>query len=131
MGKKDKEKEQKKRKEEEEQEQDESGTSPVGKVCRRSAPPPDSVPRGKSNSEAGPVVRKNCVRERIRVNATLLHCDLLTGRGREGKLADTTIDGEYNLSGQELPLSIMRLYLPPHGQIRQCCSETQNRDYLL
>jgi hypothetical protein len=42
MGKKDKEKEQKKRKEEEEQEQqeqDESGTSPVGKVCRRSAPP--------------------------------------------------------------------------------------------
>ena len=77
------------------------------------------------------VVRKNCVRERIRVNATLLHCDLLTGRGREGKLANTTIDGEYNLSGQELPLSIMRLYLPPHGQIRQCCSETQNRDYLL
>jgi hypothetical protein len=53
MGKKDKEKEQKKRKEEEEQEQDESGTSPVGKVCRRSAPPPDSVPRGKTNSEAG------------------------------------------------------------------------------
>ena len=39
MGKKDKAKEQKKRKEEEEQEQDESGTSPVGKVCRRSAPP--------------------------------------------------------------------------------------------
>jgi len=39
MGKKDKEQEQKKRKEEEEQEQDESGTSPVGKVCRRSAPP--------------------------------------------------------------------------------------------
>jgi len=39
MVKKDKEKEQKKRKEEEEQEQDESGTSPVGKVCRRSAPP--------------------------------------------------------------------------------------------
>jgi hypothetical protein len=65
------------------------------------------------------------------VNATLLHCDILTGRGREGKLANTTIDGEYNLSGQELPLSIMRLYLPPHGQIRQCCSETQNRDYLL
>jgi hypothetical protein len=59
------------------------------------------------------VVRKNCVRERIRVNATLLHCDLLTGRGREGKLANTTIDGEYNLSGQELPLSIMRLYLRP------------------
>ena len=44
---------------------------------------------------------------------TLLHCDLLTGRGREGKLANTTIDGEYNLPGQELPLSIMRLYLPP------------------
>jgi hypothetical protein len=78
-----------------------------------------------------PVVRKTCVRERIWVNATLLHCDLLTGRGREGKLANTTIDGEYNLSGQELPLSIMRLYLPPHGQIRRCCSETQNRDYLL
>jgi hypothetical protein len=45
------------------------------------------------------VVRKNCVRERIRVNATLLHCDLLIGRGREGKLANTAIDGEYNLSG--------------------------------
>ena len=55
----------------------------------------------------------------------------LTGRDREGKLANTTIDGEYNLSGQELPLSIKRLYLSPHGQIRQCCSETQNRDYLL
>jgi hypothetical protein len=86
---------------------------------------------GSSIVLVAPVVRKNCVRERIRVNATLLHCDLLTGRGREGKLANTTIDGEYNLSGQELPLSIMRLYLPPHGQIRQCCSETQNRDYLL
>ena len=62
------------------------------------------------------MVRKNCVRKRIRVNATLLHCDLLTGRSREGKLANTTIDGEYNLSGQELPLSIMRLYLPRTGR---------------
>ena len=50
------------------------------------------------------------------VNATLLHCDLLTGRSREGKLANTTIDGEYNLSGQELPLSIMRRYLPRTGR---------------
>jgi hypothetical protein len=41
-----------------------------------------------------PWCAKNCVRKRIRVNATLLHCDLLTGRSREGKLANTTIDGE-------------------------------------
>jgi hypothetical protein len=71
---------------------------------------------GSSIVLVAPVVHKNCVRERIRVNATLLHCDLLTGRGREGKLANTTIDGEYNLSGQELPLSIMRLYLPRTGR---------------
>jgi hypothetical protein len=65
------------------------------------------------------------------VTAIVLEVPSSPGREREGKLANTMIDGEYNLSGQELPLSIMRLYLPPHGQIRQCCSETQNRDYLL
>jgi hypothetical protein len=42
---------------------------------------------GSSIVLVAPVVRNNCVRERIRANATLLHCDLLTGRGREGKLA--------------------------------------------
>jgi hypothetical protein len=84
---------------------------------------------GSSIVLVAPVVRKNCVRERIRVNATLLHCDLLTGRGREiSKYYDRWRVQPF---GPGIAIEHHAAVFAPHGQIRQCCSETQNRDYLL